>query len=282
MSNTWKCLLAAGGLLFAAVGEGRAQASDYGEDGYNHNSVRPIHESDIMYRMGLWRRMNLNNPVNAPFFADGNEITKIMIDAVKQGRLVPYTNDSLNTPMTKDEFIKAITMEDDGFDAAPADDFGGGDNFGGGGWGDEPAAKDDGFGQEAPVAISNEYFASDLYLLELREDLIFDKTRSRMYFDMLAISIVLPAEKNVTNLEKKIATFKYKDLVEVFEQTPNAKWYNTANRAEDKNLSDAFDLRLFHSYIVKMSNPRDQMLADIYTSTPEAGLIAAQQMEHRI
>ena len=277
MKNLWKGLLVLS-MMTSAHYQGRAQASDYGEDGYNHNSVRPIHTSDIMYRMGVWRRMNLKNPVNQPFFAQGNEITKIMVDAVKDGRLVPFTNDSLTTPMTKEEFIANITQEDGGGADAPAAE-GFTDDFG---WGSE-GGSNDGFGAAAPaVAISNEYFASDLYLLDLREDLIFDKTRSRMYFDLLAISMVLPAEKNPAGYEKPIATFRYKDLAELFEQTPNAKWYNTFNRAEDKKLTDAFDLRLFHSFIIKMSNPRDRRLDDIYNQSPEGGLIASQQMEHKL
>ncbi|SDL75836.1 gliding motility associated protien GldN [Catalinimonas alkaloidigena] len=273
MKNWWKIALGAALTTSLSVTSYGQDASDYGEDGYNHNSVHPIHQSDQMYRMGIWRRINLKNKVNAPFFAQGNEITKIIIDAVKEGRLVPYQNDSLKSTMTREEFVQKITMEDEGLDADAglSDDLG----FGDGGFFEGDAA--------APaVAASNEYFPQDLYLMELREDLIFDKTRSRMYYDILALSMILPAEKTAKGIDEPIATFRFKDLVEVFEQTPNAKWYNTYNRAEDKQLADAFELRLFHSYIIKMSNPRDQQLTDIYNSDALAGMIASQQMEHKI
>ena len=34
----------------------------------NQNSVRPIDEADVHYRARLWRRMDLNEKINQPFF----------------------------------------------------------------------------------------------------------------------------------------------------------------------------------------------------------------------
>ena len=38
-------------------------------DGYNPNSVRPIHESDQLYKTRVWRRMDLREKQNKPFFS---------------------------------------------------------------------------------------------------------------------------------------------------------------------------------------------------------------------
>ncbi len=274
MNNVMKgCLAAAFALMGTSASFG--QASDYNsESGYNPNSLRPIHKSQVMYRMGIWRRVDLRHRPNAPFFASGNEISKLIIEAVKEGRLTPYKNDSLTTTMTKDEFMANLTIEDG---AGSADDMGGLDDFGGFGDFGTPEG-------ETAAPTTNTFLPRELCLLEICEDLIFDRQRSRMFYDILAVSMILPGDNpnNFSGLEKNLGTFRYVDLVRVFEENPNAVWYNSQNRAEDKPLAHAFDLRLFHGYIVRMSNPRNQALQDIYNANLSSPLLAAQQKEYDI
>ncbi len=55
----------------------------------NPNSAHPIDEADIQYRAQIWRRMDLNEKINQPFFAENNQISKFLIDGVKAGLLTP-------------------------------------------------------------------------------------------------------------------------------------------------------------------------------------------------
>jgi len=130
-----------------------------------------------------------------------------------------------------------------------------------------------------PAATSAEYRPKDIYQMELTEEMIFDKKRSRMYHQIKTISLKLPStlKSNVSGLEKNIASFKYADLVKVFRNNPQtAIWFNAQNDAQHKNLADAFELWLFNSYIVKVSNPAGDDLATQYGSERD-GLLAAQQ-----
>jgi len=130
-----------------------------------------------------------------------------------------------------------------------------------------------------PPATSAEYRAKDIYQMELTEEMIFDKKRSRMYHQIKTVSLKLPStlSSNTSGLEKNIATFKYSDLVKVFRNNPQqAIWFNAQNDAQHKNLADAFELWLFNSYITKVSNPSGDDLASQYGSERE-GLLAAQQ-----
>ena len=130
-----------------------------------------------------------------------------------------------------------------------------------------------------PPATSAEYRAKDIYQLELTEEMIFDKKRSRMYHQIKTLSLKLPStlSSNTSGLEKNIATFKYSDLVKVFRNNPQqAIWFNAQNDAQHKNLADAFELWLFNSYITKVSNPAGDDLASQYGGERE-GLLAAQQ-----
>ncbi|WP_345234657.1 gliding motility protein GldN [Hymenobacter saemangeumensis] len=130
-----------------------------------------------------------------------------------------------------------------------------------------------------PPPPLNEYRAKDLYAMELKEDMIFDKKRSRMYHDIKTISLLVPSTlaTNTSGIETIVATFKYSDLVKVFRANPeNAIWFNAQNDAQHKNLADAFELWLFSSYITKVSNPGDSRLSEVYGGERE-GILAAQQ-----
>ena len=115
--------------------------------------------------------------------------------------------------------------------------------------------------------------------MEIKEDMIFDKKRSRMYHDIKSIGLFVPStlSSNTSGIEKPIGYFKYSDLVKVFRSNPqNAIWFNAENDAQHKNLADAFELWLFNSYITKVSNAGDSRLDDIYGGAQQ-GILAAQQ-----
>lgn len=241
------------------------QAQEYGEfanDGYNANSVRPVHKSNIMFKKTLWLRMSLKEKMNKPFFAKNREITKLLIDAAKVGIIRPFMNDSLTLRMPQEQFLEnlKIPTEDAGLSEEElALGFGEEEEDWGsdGDWGDgDGGVVDDG---------ADEFFAQQLYILEIKEDLIFDKKRSRMLHDIQAITIKIPAEMNPAGIEKTLATFSYKELVNIlFRDNPVAIWYNAKNERYHLNLEHAFDLRLFDAHIIKYDNPDDEFIIDIY------------------
>lgn len=249
-------------------------------DGYNPNSLRPIHESDQLYKTRIWRRMDLKEKQNKPFFSTNREITQVLINAVMNGTLYPYTSDSLNERMSKEQFIENLTIPTDG-PGLSEDEIAMGfgqqeetkeDDGWGGGWGDEPSSNGQGAEGTATNAtastesssMDNLFFATDVTILEIMEDVIFDKERGRQYYDVQSVTMVLPPEMfPTTGLQKPVATFKYTDLVRVFEENPEiAVWVNPYNDAKHLNLKHAFDLRLFNAHVVKYSNPEDEYIID--------------------
>ncbi len=273
-------------------------------NGLNPLSLRPTHTSNVMYKTTLWRRVDLREKINQPMFAKGTEISKHLIDGVKAGVLDAYDNDSLNTKLTMEQFNERLFKKFEGgglseaeiaagFGEAGADDGWGGSATKSGaddGWGDggaEPTAET-GTPGAARTAVVNpsssngyEMFANELYLIEVREDCLFDKQRSRQYNDIQTITIMIPAEGSLDGLEKPLASFKYKDLEVYFRSNPNCIWYNAANTAQHKNLADAFELRLFSGRIIRKSDPRNRYLDDIYKS-PKAGLLKSQELEFEL
>jgi Gliding motility associated protein GldN len=264
-------------------------AQEKTDNGYNSNSVRPIHESNIMWKVRVWRRMDLKEKQNQPFFSLNNEITKYLMEGVTSGVLTAYKNDSLSTKLTKEQFLGNMKMDgiSDGLSeeekqagmggtggTAAADD----------GWGGTPASTGTAAGATpaAPAATTEAfYFAKQLTILDIMEDIIFDKQRSRVYHDIQSLTIIIPANQTSKGFDVPVASFKYKELERYFRSNPKCIWYNSHNQAQHKNMADAFDLRLFFARLTKMSNPEDKDLNDIYKSD-KAGLLKSLQMEHKL
>lgn len=134
------------------------------------------------------------------------------------------------------------------------------------------AAPVDTFQIAATMPIEEEFFPDQINLMEVKEDWTFDKKRSRLYMDIQAITLLIPSDMNAaTGLELPIASFRYKDVERLFRSDPKKYiWYNNKNTAQNKNLADAFDLRLFYGRITKYSNAADKSFLDIYKGDKEA------------
>jgi len=290
-----------------------ASAQEQATTANSTGSRRPIPLSDQMFRKSIWRQVDLREKQNKPMFSEGKEISRVIIDAVRRGELQAYKNDSLTSTFNPQEVSGNMSYQDQKIELSAEEkaagfsekDLGGGSDDG---WGasapkKKVAAKKvpklDATGKPMkdkkgkvimvasapavaapkPVAAGNEYRPKDIYEMEIKEDMIFDKKRSRMYHDIKSITLLVPSTliQNVSGIEKPIGTFKYSDLVKVFRNNPQtAIWFNAENDAQHKNLADAFELWLFNSYITKVSNAGDSRLDDIYGGAQQ-GILAAQQ-----
>jgi len=235
-----------------------------GDTGYNPLSVRPIHVSDIMWKKSIIRAIDLREKQNKPLFSKNKEISRLLLDAVKNGDVTPYANDSLDRKLTIDEFNEAILIPKEGATLTEEE---------------KQILRESGDTSAFAGSGDEYYFPTDLYQMEIREDMIFDKQRSRLYYDVIALTMYVPADhpQNIKGIQTVIASFSYKELVEkVFKDNPKAIWFNVQNDQQHKNLADAFDLRLFSSYIIKVSNPYDSYLVDVYGGDQQKGIMASQ------
>ena len=248
-------------------------------NGYNPLSLRQVHESYLMWKRTLWRRVDLKEKQNKPFFAMNRELSKIIISAVERGVLIPYRSDSVNdvNVMSRDDFL--INIQQENLDAE--------DDFEDGGFEDDPFAaafEDDPFAtdeeeiQTGPIFIPNREFS----IFEIKEDLYFDRIHSRIYFDIQSISMYLPSDSfyNLTGVEKPVASFRFIDLYNLFKSMPKeAIWFNDSNIAQHKNLGDAFLLRLFKGIIVKIANADDVRVSELYAKSRKDGIMASFKVE---
>ena len=287
-----KCAL----LVIVMLVVGNASFAQERDIEVNPLSVYPILDHDIMFKKRVWRRMDLREKQNRPFFAFNNEITKIIIEAVKAGILHPYENDSLRTRMSREKFLENLKMPDLGgglTEEEKALGFGEDDGWGTSedGWGDDKESTDagddwsDDSASETATASNDYFFPNEVSVIRIQEDVIFDKRRSRLYYDIQSLTLIIPAETfaSTTGLQREIGTFRYIDLVGLFRSMPEeAIWFNRQNSAEHKNLADAFTLRLFNARITKIANPENEEIVDIYNRSPRDGIMASQQLEHKL
>jgi gliding motility associated protien GldN len=219
-------LIAFGALSMSSFG--------YAQDGYNPLSVRPVHTSDVMYQKTVTRALDLREKQNEPLFARNREITALIINGVENGVVEAYTNDSLNTKLSLIDFHKK--MQSPALSALSTDTV---DLF-------------LEYGENWRVVVDmlkqEKYMARDFYQMEIKENIMFDKQQSKWIYDIQTITMYIPADHplNTRGIQIAIASFSYKELAQnLFKDNPKAIWYNVENDHENKNLADAFDLRLF-------------------------------------
>ena len=113
----------------------------------------------------------------------------------------------------------------------------------------------------------------DVSVIQVVEDVIFDKRRSRLYYDIQGFIILDPTTGNPN------ALVSYKDFANLVEKFSHdreirvrntVKWKNRYNPSQDMNFLDAFKLRLFHGIIHKVENPDDQSIQEVYSANGRA------------
>jgi gliding motility associated protien GldN len=263
-------------VLCALIGSPLAVFAQPEEVQYNPNSLDPIARYEQLYKLRVWRTIDLREKQNKGFFARNGEITKLIMDAAKSGEIAEvFMSDSLKGKYTKDAFIQGLTSAQGQTFAAwdPASNYYLNDivSFNGKNY---ESQIDNNLGANPSTAANGEwtvtttgqaltYMPNQVYRLNLVEDMIFDKRRSRLYYDVQALE--LSAFDDNTGTFKSLGWFKYKDLEKVFRNNPEkAVWFNRQNTAQNKNYADAFLLRLFKGVLYKIENPNDDTLDDVY------------------
>lgn len=248
------------------------------EEQYNPNSINPIPKYEHHYKLRVWRTVDLNEKQNKGFFSNNGEITRLIVDAVKSGEITDiYAYDSLTTKISKEDFFGRLVQTQasvyetwDPDRTWFTDDMvtHNGKNYRSliDNTGRNPETSPDEWAETSEGKATN-YLPRDMNLLRLVEDVIFDRRRSRLYYDIQAIQVIIPGSLTTTGVDQELGWFKYKDLERVFRNHPKrAVWFNRQNTAQNKNFADAFLLRLFKGSIRKIENPEDETIFDRYAA----------------
>ena len=253
-----------------------AQTADLPQ--YNPNSVNAIPRYEHLFKVRVWREIDLREKQNEGFFSKNGEISALIIKAIKSGEIPAiYASDSLTTVKPKETFLQDLTAQK----ATTYDPWSpsasylideivayNGQNYQAlaDNTGKNPASSPSEW-EKTTQGKANEYLASMITTMSIMEDVIFDRRRSRLYYDVQAVQLTVPAANTVSGaVNIDLGWVKYKDLEKVFRNHPReAVWFNRQNSAENKNFADAFLLRLFRASIYKVENPDDARISEIYS-----------------
>ena len=243
---------------------------------YNPNSINPIPLYEQHYKVRVWRTIDLQEKQNKGFFAKNGEISKFIVDAIMSGEIADiYNTDSLTTKLSKEDFIKH-QQQSAGQEYPiwePGKDFYTDDIVSYNGKNYRALTDSKGANPETSTSewtVTSEgkaanYYASDMTTLNVMEDMIFDRRRSRLYYDIQGLELAIPGSKTQTGFNTSLCWIKYKDIEKVFRAHPEkAVWFNRYNTAQNKNFADAFLLRLFKGTLTKVQNPDDESIAEIF------------------
>jgi gliding motility associated protien GldN len=280
-------------ILAGGVGSLTAQVDLEGLPTKNSTLKIPVYEQ--LYRVRVWRDMDLKEKQNKGFFARGNEISRVLVNAIKAGEISKvYEEDSLTdrSAMDKEKFLSKFQYREevkyDPWDAAKdyfRDDIvtyngkkfiamDGSNNLPP----DDARNSKTDYWQETSQGSAASFEPTDIYRVQIVEDIIFDRRRSRLYYDIIALR--LQAWDEAGGGFKPLGWIKYSDAERVFRAHPEqAVWFNRQNTAQNRNFADAFLLRLFHATIYRVENPDNADLTDIYGSDKYHEAILAREWE---
>ncbi|MEO7119985.1 MAG: gliding motility protein GldN [Ginsengibacter sp.] len=210
-----------------------------------------LREDDAVYREKIWREIDTREKMNLPFRYSANEdngnqrfisiLFKAIQDGPDNGGVTVFSNvdDRFTTPMTIADVAKVVAGEPV---SVPLFD---------------SLGNITGYKETAP-----EVNLDSFYKFEIKEEVIFDKQSSRLFWRILGIAPIknVITSQGVNLGESPLFWVYYPDMRPIF-----AKYevYNGKNYGARMSWEELFESRMFYGRIIKstLDNPFDQMLS---------------------
>ena len=219
-------------------------------------SYEYLRADDAVYRHKIMRELDCREKMNLPFMysadADnGNQrFISILLQALQDSAVTAFSDERFTTPMTKAEIAKMVAGEE--IEIATYDTLG---NVNG------------------TTKKRNEVNLDSFYRFHLKEEVIFDKESSRLFWRILGIAPV----KNVITLggvdlgASELFWIYYPDLRPILSKY---EVYNGKNFSGRMSWEELFENRMFSARIIKtsMDNPKDLLIKN-YPGLNENGLL---------
>jgi gliding motility associated protien GldN len=229
-----------------------------------------LRADDAVYRHKIWREIDTREKMNLPFRYSAKEnngdqrFIFILLKALQDDKVTAFNpiDDRFTTPMTKSEVAEAASGAI------------------------VKVPKYDPNGNELPsVEMRNEMNFDSIYKFRIKEEVVFDKESSRLFFRVLGIA---PVKRIVTaggiDLgETEMFWVYYPDMREIF-----AKYevYNGKNFGARMSWEELFESRMFYGRIIKstIDNPYDQFLKDRkgLSESPYLQLLEGETIKEKI
>jgi gliding motility associated protien GldN len=227
-----------------------------------------LREADVFWAKRITRIVDVREKQNQCMQWPKNPLSLILYNAVKDGKLIPYNDDSLRSVMTVEEFLSKGSDTD--YVEVPIDP-------------NDPTITE-------LDTISTPFRPEEkIKKYRILEDWIFDKKESRMYVRIIAIAPQFnPKVAGIELGEQDLCVLKYHkspddaDQNDVREILVNMEVFNRSNDAARITFDDWFEQRMFSSYIVKEANQYDNRIKDYeeFKDNKVAALLEAERIKN--
>lgn len=205
-----------------------------------------LRESDVAYAKRVWREIDVREKMNQYLASPKQRLIDILMDAVAAGELTAYDANSTKEDPGGDGFSKPLTpaqarskMADsvlvDKFDKNTGDKIG-------------------------STMQAGEFNPDSVVKFRIKEDWVFDRQRSIFEPRIIGIAPMIKQKVTGVNLDYQPAFWIYFPDVRPILATKEA--VDRSNDNTGLSFDDVFMKRIFTSYIVKVSNDRDERIKD--------------------
>ena len=225
-----------------------------------------LRADDAMYRHKIWREIDTREKINLPFryAADENNgnqrFISILFKAIQDSAVTVFDeiDDRFTTPMTRADVVRKLSGE--------------------------PVIVPvyDSIGNISRYdTLSRDIVLDSFYKFRIKEEVIFDKESSRLFWRILGIAPVLnvyTAQTNVFVGTRELFWVYYPDMRPIFSKYDV---YNGKNYGARMSWEDLFESRMFYGRIVKstIDNPYDKFIEQ-YPGLKDKGILQLLEGEN--
>jgi gliding motility associated protien GldN len=205
-----------------------------------------LRESDVAYAKRVWREIDTRDKMNQYLSSPKLRLIDIFMDAIAAGELTAYDPNPSKEDPNGDQFSKPLTpaqarakMADsvlvDKFDKNTGDKIG-------------------------STMTAGEFNPDSIVKFRIKEDWVFDRQRSIFEPRIVGIAPMIKVKAAGLNLDYQPAFWIYFPDARQLLATKEA--VNRNSDATGLSFDDVFMKRIFASYIVKVSNDKDERIKD--------------------
>lgn len=218
----------------------------------------PENKYNIIFYKRIWRVIDLNDSVNKIFAVPGETLISMLMDAIKNDKIVAYADEGFKTRMSYTKVLRSLS------DSVIITDL---DSLTG-----DPIGSHSVFVPFNPDSVTK---------LEIKEDLYFDKVRGRMITQIVSLAPIKRVKGSAGDVIGEQHPF-YMYFPQVRTAIAGREVFDTQRDLYDLSYDDIFAERNFKGVIVKESNPADLRIRDKYPNDDEKQKQEAERIEQEI